>query len=132
MAKNKECYTNYVCPYCLYTLDNCTCELFPPYHLIHIDKNIQEHIRILNDKGYRTMYCCEGYGTNSNTYIAFAMDYFKDIVAPNGFKYDKKRTIVTHSYSSKLTKEEVEENKKKNLLSLLEWCNNLPNLNVEN
>lgn len=132
MAKNKEYYINYVCPYCLNTLDNCTCELFPPYYLIHIDENIQEHIRILNDKGYRTMYCCEGHGVGSNTYISFAMDYFKDITAPKGFKYDKKRTMVTHSYSTKLTEEKAEELKKNNLESLLEWCKQLPYQNMEN
>ena len=132
MTKNKEYYINYVCPYCLNTLDNCTCELFPPYHLIHIDKNIQEHIKILNDKGYRTMYCCEGHGVSSNTYISFAMDYFKDIKAPKGFRYDKKRTMITYSYSTKLTKEESEELKKKNLESLLEWCKQLPSQNMEN
>lgn len=132
MSRNKESYMNFVCPYCLYTLDKCTCELFPPYHLINIDKNIQEHIRILNKKGYRTMYCCEGHGIGSNTYITFAMDYFKDIIMPKNFKYDKKRTMVTYSYSTKLTEEKAEELKKENLALLLEWCKNLPNLSMEN
>jgi len=130
--RNKEYYINYVCPYCMHTLDNCICKLFPPHNLIHIDKNIQEHVRILNDKGYRTMYCCECHESGSNTYIAFIMDYFKDIKPPKHFVYKKNRTIVNHSYSSKLTREEFEELKKKNLESLLEWCNQLPNLRTEN
>ena len=129
MNKNKEAYDNYVCPYCLYTLDNCTCELFPPYHLIHIDKNIQEHIRILNEKGYRTMYCCEGHNRGSNTYIAFSQNYFKEISTPKGFKYNRKRATITYTYSMKLTKEKVEELKAKKLAVLLEWIKSLPDRN---
>ena len=43
MEKNKDVYMNYICPHCWFTLDNCICELFPPYYLIHIDKNIQNY-----------------------------------------------------------------------------------------
>ena len=124
MRRSKSAYLNYVCPYCFNALNNCTCELFPPYHLILIDKNIQEHIRILNEKGYRTTGCCEGHG---NTYIAFANDYFKDVEAPSGFKYHKNKRMFSHSYSSKLTKEEARELKKEKLEVLLEWCKSLPN-----
>ena len=99
MEKNKDVYMNYVCPYCWNTLDNCICEMFPPYHLIFIDKNIQEHIRLLNEKGYRTMACCEGHKEVClNTYISFANDYFKDVTTPEGFKYDKKRRMITYTY----------------------------------
>ena len=128
MDKNKDVYMNYVCPYCWHTLDNCICELFPPYSIIFIDKNMQEHIRILNEKGYRTIGCCEGHATICiNTYIAFADDYFSDIDTPFGFKYDKKRRTVNHTYSTKLTEEKMEKLKKENLAILLEWCKNLPN-----
>jgi hypothetical protein len=133
MKKNKNAYMNYICPYCWNTLDNCTCDLFPPYHLILIDRNIQEHIRILNEKGYRTTACCEGHREVClNTYIAFANNYFGDIKAPDGFEYDKQRRIVTYTYSKKLTKEEMEELKKEKLNKLLKWCNDLPNLSIEN
>lgn len=132
MRKNKDSYMNYVCPYCFHTLNKCTCNLFPPYHLILIDRNIQEHIRILNYKGYKTIGCCEGHKTTClNTYIAFANDFFKGLDMPYGFNYDKKRRIVTISYSTKLTEEEMEECKKDNLDTLLEWCKTLPNRNME-
>lgn len=133
MDKNKDAYMNYVCPYCWNTLDNCTCKLFPPYHLIYIDKNIQEHIRILNEKGYRTMACCEGHkDVCINTYIAFANNYFKDIDTPEGFEYDKKRRMITYTYSTKLEEKEMEELKKEKLKTLLNWCKSLPNRNMEN
>ena len=133
MRKSKSAYINYVCPYCWHTLNNCTCDLFPPYHLILIDKNIQEHIRILNEKGYRTIGCCEGhYKVCINTYIAFIKDYFKDADIPEGFKYNRKRKMVTYTYSTRLTKENMENIKMEKLEVLLEWCKNLPDRNTEN
>lgn len=127
MNKDKEVYINYVCPHCMNVLNKCTCELFPPYYLIHIDKNIQEHIRILNERGYHTIYCCEGHrGRCINTYITFADDYFLEIGTPKGFKYDKKRRTITYTYSPKLTKEKMEELKTEKLNILLEWVKSLP------
>lgn len=132
MRKSKAAYMNYICPYCWHTLNKCTCDLFPPYHLIFIDSNIQEHIRILNEKGYRTTGCCEGHmKVCINTYIAFANDYFKDIEIPNGFKYNKKRKTIAYTYSTTLTKEKMEKLKKEKLDTLLEWCKNLPNRSTE-
>lgn len=128
MDKNKDAYVNFVCPYCWNTLDNCTCSIFPPYHTIFIDENIQEHIRLLNEKGYRTMGCCEGHRKVCiNTYIAFTNDYFEEADIPEGFKYDKKRRVVTYTYSTRLTEEKMEELKREKLAILLEWCKSLPN-----
>ena len=133
MDKNKDAYMNYVCPYCWNILYDCTCDLFPPYHLIFIDKNIQEHIRMLNDKGYRTTACCEGHmEVCINTYITFADDYFNDVGTPEGFRYDEKRRMITYTYSTRLSKEGMEELKREKLETLLKWCKNLPNRNVEN
>lgn len=132
MRKSKSAYINYVCPYCWHTLNNCTCDVFPPYHLIFVDKNIQEHIRILNEKGYRTIGCCEGHmKVCISTYISFARDYFNDISLPDGFKYNKKRKMISYTYSTRLTKENMENIKKEKLEMLLEWCKNLPNCDTE-
>ena len=133
MRRSKKAYINYVCPYCWHTLNKCSCDLFPPYHLILIDENIQEHICILNEKGYRTTGCCEGHNKVCiNTYIAFAKDYFEDTDTPEGFKYNKKKKMITYAYSTRLTKENMEELKKEKLKILLEWCKSLPNRNTEN
>ena len=130
MERNKEAYENFVCPYCWNTLNNCTCDLFPPYYTIFIDKNIQEHIRILNEKRYHTMACCEGHRTVClNTYIAFADDYFVDTELPEGFEWDKKRRIITYTYSMKLTVEQMQELKREKLETLLKWCKSLPKRN---
>lgn len=130
MKKNKSAYENYVCPYCWNTLNKCTCDLFPPYHLLLIDKNIQEHIKVLNEKGYCTTGCCEGHRSVClNTYISFARHYFQDAELPSGFKYDQNRKMVTYTYSTKLTKENMEEMKAEKLKALLDWCKSLPNNN---
>lgn len=127
IKKNKEAYINYVCPYCWNTLDNCTCELFPPYHLILIDRNIQEHIRILNEKGYSTMACCEGHkNVCVNTYISFPDDYFQETGIPEGFKFDKNHRTISYTYSSKLSEEKMNELKAEKLKILLEWIKGLP------
>ena len=133
MRKSKKVYMNYVCPHCWNTINKCKCKTYPPYHLIFIDENIQEHIRTLNEKGYRTIACCEGHTKVCiSTYIAFANNYFDGISMPDGFRYNEKRRIVEHNYSTKIIKEKekFEELKKANLKTLLEWCKNLPNRNV--
>lgn len=127
MRKSKTAYMNYVCPYCWHTLNKCVCELFPPYHLILIDADIQEHIRILNEKGYNTTGCCEGHNKVCiSTYISFTKDYFEDISIPEGFEYNKRKKMIFYSYSTKLTKEKMKELKKEKLGILLEWCKSLP------
>lgn len=127
MKRNKDVYDNFVCPYCWNTLDNCTCELFPPYHTIFIDKNIQEHIKLLNMKKYNTTACCEGHieGCGS-TYISFANNYNIENSIPNGFKYDKNKRMIYYNYSRKLSEEEMEKLKKEKLSVLLDWCKSLP------
>lgn len=126
MRRNKDAYMNYVCPHCFNTVNKCTCELYPPYSLIFIDKDIQEHIKVLNNKGYRTIGCCEGHYKERciSTYIAFAMDYGfgESIEVPKGFEYHKKKRMIYFEYSLKLSKEEMEEIKKEKLNNLLEWC----------
>ena len=133
MKRNKDAYMNYICPHCWNTLDNCSCHVFPPYHLTLIDRNIQEHIRILNEKGYRTTACCEGHREVClSTYVAFANNYFDDTSVPDGFKYDEKGQMIIYTYSTKLTGEKMEEIKKEKLTTMLEWCKKLPNRNMEN
>lgn len=131
MRKNKNVYANYVCPYCFNTLNKCTCDLFPPYYLILIDKNIQEHVRLLNEKKYCTTGCCEGHRDICiSTYISFADDYFHNIDLPEGFKYNKDKRMIYYTYSAKLEDEEMEELKREKLEVLLEWCKRLHNRNM--
>lgn len=126
-----ELYRDYVCPNCFHTLDDCECEL-RPYSLIMIDNGIQEHIRTLRNKGYITTGCCESHEDICiSIYISFNINYGfgTTIPLPEGFKFNKKKNAIIYDFNRKLSREEVETEKKNKLDALLEWCKNLPNNN---
>lgn len=131
--KDKSIYENYVCPRCFYTLDKCECLSFPHYSIWWIDKGIQEHIRILNKKGYKTEYSCESHRPQDEIYIVFWGRNFEDGMSmPEGFKYTKTNRTMRYKYGkdskarNKMTIDEFEAEKKKALGDLLEWCKSLP------
>lgn len=114
---------DFVCDKCFCTMTKCKCNN-NPMTLIQIDKNIQSIIRILNIKGYETIYCCEGHYNNNgytNTYI-----YFKQPIktrAPNGFVWQKNGLILEHIYNlNTMCKIEFENQKKEYLKNLEEWA----------
>lgn len=124
--RDKSFYENYVCPSCFHQIHECTCEsVNPSYNLILIDKGIQEHIRILNEKNYYTKFCCESHSKNDILYIMFSSALDDDVKAPNGFK-KKWKKIIEYSYKKNISDEEFENEKKEHLETLLEWCNSLP------
>lgn len=131
LKKDITAYMNFVCPKCFHKLHECTCSLFPPWNLIFIDEMIQDHVRILNEKGYLTSGSCEGHYTGqpgANTAICFAMDFPEIIEStlPDGFKYNKGKHAVWHFYNAKLSEEKFNIEKAHMLLKLLEWCRTLP------
>lgn len=131
MRRNKEAYISYVCPRCFNTVNKCTCKLYPPHALIMIDRGIQEHIRILNQKGYYTQFCCEShYQESYSLYIAFCRDYdFKTI--PDGFKYSKNHNNLHCDFTKRMSESEYETIKRERLETLLEWCKSLENIKPE-
>lgn len=124
-----DLYLNYVCPQCWHSLDECKCGV-TNHWLMQIDRNLQQHIRILRSKDYRTVSCCESHeDTNCNElYICFSKEYDfgNALPLPNGFQYQKKYLKLVISYGKNLSVEEREAKKQKNLSDLLEWCKNLP------
>lgn len=128
--RDKSVYENYVCPTCFKQMDKCTCEIYPSYYLCWIDKEIQNHIRILNEKGYETKYSCESHNPRNIIYVNFYdnHDIGTNIEIPEGFKYIKSRKQLEHGYNKKLSQEDFEAEKKKHLDILLEWCEKLPDL----
>ena len=123
-------YKNYVCPVCFQQLPNCECEVNMPYTLLFIDEKIQEHIRLLNRKGYMTSGCCESHydrENGTNIHISFTMLPKKEYLdtLPKGFKYYKPDAIICY-ISPKHTKAEFEEIKTQKLSELLDWVKSLP------
>lgn len=132
MRRNKEAYMNYVCERCWNTLNKCTCKIFPPYTLTWIDRPIQEHIRILNNKGYGTGGCCESHynGDCITLYISFFDEYglknMTESELPKGFKYNSKRRDIYHDFSKNISEEEYNQKKEVLIADLLKWCKELP------
>lgn len=124
-----EKYLNYVCPRCYSTLDQCKC-VAAPYELIWIDRNIQEHIRILNQKGYMTGGCCEShygapYSTSMHVVFVHSFGLGEVVPIPDGFTYDRKRRALMFQYKQRIAEKEMQSQKEEKLTELLQWCNEL-------
>ena len=116
----------YVCPICFHRIEGCTCRVSPQY-LIWVDSGIQEHVRILNEKGYCTTNSYESHNQNGNMYVAFAFDYgFDEAALPRDFVYMKKHPAVSFMYKRRTTNEEFAIQKREHLAALLDWCRALP------
>ena len=131
MRKSKAAYMNFVCPHCFHKLHECTCSYFPPWSLLYVDEKIQDHVRIMNEKGYTTTGSCEGHYTGkpgSNSAICFLIDYPEIIESelPEGFKYNKSKHAIWHFYDAKQNRQDFEIDKAASLIKLLDWCRSLP------
>lgn len=127
IRRSKNAYNHFVCPNCYNKLNKCTCEHYPPWTLIFIDEGIQDHIRKLNEKGYRTNGCCEShFDGNLNLYISFVTNY-NVADAPTGNKGRKSRCEIVYPMP-KDTKEHFEKTKAEKLAEIMNWIENLPDI----
>ena len=126
--------SEYVCSGCFRSPGECICDDMLPGHLVVIDRGIQEHVRILNEKGYRTDYCCESHRPCDNLYVSFRIAPKPGAVPalPQGFKSRGRGRVVEHMYGRdsrarrRMTAENFEREKAEHLASFLEWCRSLP------
>lgn len=126
MPITKTTHDDYVCPVCFNRVEHCTCYC-PQQYLIWVDYGIQEHVRILNQKGYRTANSCESHDQNGNMYVSFVTDYnFDESTIPDGFKIMRNPYAVSFMYKRKTTDDEFTIQKEQHLKALLDWCINLP------
>ena len=109
----------YVCPFCINTVDRCTCENLPEL-LLQIDKNMLPIIKELNKKWYRTSGCCEGHiGNNDKIYIFFKGKHkFKKKLSNN---FEMKSNCIVGTIQGK-TENAQKRNKRKMLNELYEWA----------
>ena len=107
-------------------VEKCRCN--KPY--IEIDDDIVEIIKILNEKGYITQYCCAGHVEREifQCYIKFANKYnFK--TRPKGFKlndnsYTLENVVFQKRWNNK-TKDQKEDYATKARYNLFKWAMNL-------
>lgn len=127
VEKNEEVYQNYVCPKCFNRLPECKCPGSPPYQILWIDKSLQSHVRILNEKSYKTKFCCEGHSEDDTAHIMFLCGNApkETDTLPDGWRYNKRwDRIETNGKYKDL--DGGYEAKQKYMNTLLEWCDNLP------
>lgn len=86
-----------------------------------IDAPIQEAIKILNDNGRKTMYCCAGHyrGSGELCEIQVVFTSFTDS-APKGWKKNYERGIVYFDFRPK-DKEEFRTIQEREINKLIEW-----------
>jgi gamma-glutamylcyclotransferase (GGCT)/AIG2-like uncharacterized protein YtfP len=101
--------------------------------LSEMDTPMLDIIFELNKKGYKTEYCCSGHPSLNSFYSAYFIirGNINEITAPEGFtlKCKDSRTMIDSIYVKKklkLSMDQLEELRKRNLISIREWVNSLP------
>lgn len=111
----------------------CTCG---KNHLVEIDDLILDDIIMLNKKGYKTRYCCEGHNTDCMIFDLYVLFDENNIVKniPQGFKTSRKRNDIHYTKSniksSKSTKVITPQEIEYARTAFHEWVLNLPNRTV--
>ena len=129
MEESKESLIyNYVCSRCFKQIDKCECDMKPYHPLYWVDVNIQEPVRILNEKGYHTKFSCEGHCSGDELYLTFSNkhSFKKNGNVPTDFWCSSDGKTLRYKYPKKITEAEFEEDKKKHIGILTEWCKSLP------
>ena len=95
--------------------------------VIEVDDMILHAIKILNDKGYITKYCCSGHAENKppNGYIMFE-DFINLESCPERFKFEDRygSTIIRSTFES-VDYYVDSQNIFKDMIVLLGWANDL-------
>ena len=104
---------------------------------VEIDDGILDSIRILNEKGYITEFCCSGHKENAifQCYIMFKnKEHFLDL--PKGFTLYKKGKTKGNKLLEYIDKDwnKKSETEKESIMidvwyKLFVWCKKLPNKN---
>ena len=133
------CYRSYVCSSCYAPMGECACDACwgadsGPWSLTWVDPAIQEHVRILEKKGYSTEFRCAGHEPGEGPVIQFLClhPFGVTLPVPPGFTWHKFRatlyaTPLDADKASTMTPRELKERDERLLVDLLAWCHDLPN-----
>jgi hypothetical protein len=100
--------------------------------VIEVDELLLLPIKILNQKGYITKYCCSGhiYSSYPQTYIVFEDDINLPNI-PNGFYVDAERCIRKDFNYKKNNELLLQKEIIKTVIDILSWVKKLPKLEEE-
>jgi len=95
--------------------------------IFEVDEEMIIPIKVLNDKGYATQFCCSGhlYGTPGEGYIQFYNDYIPT-TAPKGWIIDGNSIRYRFSKNATAIKKLKERHSK--IEALVKWCDELKSL----
>ena len=135
MTHDFTVYRRYVCSNCFRQLTECTCRSLP-WDLIQIDEAIQDHVRLLNEKGYHTSGSCEGHFKDGRADLTLQIilardneDIFPPL--PEGFSFRTSQGITSINYTYQcarhlpVVEEEFEKEKEYATKTLLNWLEDL-------
>ena len=135
MTHDFTVYRRYVCSNCFRQLTECTCRSLP-WNLIQIDEAIQDHVRLLNEKGYHTSGSCEGHYRDGRADLTLQIILARDSEdvfppLPEGFSFHRTQGITSINYTYQcakhlpVTEEEFEKEKEYATKTLLKWLEDL-------
>lgn len=110
------------------------------HELVEMDENMIAPIKVLNEKGYRTSFCCSGHVDRDyfGGYIAFhpsVVPYLPDST-PAGWEWDEKPTTVSGVWGLRYKFDKDDSIEKRalkmhfRLHALVEWCMKLDTINT--
>ena len=117
---NKEDFKEY--PYCPKV--SCVSDI----NLVEIDENMIYPIKILNEKGWITRFCCAGhlYESCISAYISFKEEFCPKVEPPKYWYWDDSTLRTTDVIKSYFNLVDKQKYLFKFIQSLLKWCEELP------
>lgn len=127
-------YEHYVCDNCFKPVMECECfGGHMPCYLVHIDKDLQPAIEILNRKGYTTKHCCAGHKPDDRIYIMF----YKSLLFADGNTPMPKSFALTGKNMIEWKPDERPRDtpaywsmRENAFADLMDWCNSLEPIGV--
>lgn len=114
-------YKDYVCPVCWLPVTKCTCAM-QPWNLIMIDAPIQKAIKILNENGLKTKFCCAGHYKGPNNFVEIQVMFQQRVTdAPIGWQIGWGNTNIWFDFYPK-DREDFHSIQEKEIDNLISWA----------
>lgn len=94
----------------------------------NIDDDIVDDIILLNKKGYKTLYCCQGHKEKGffDMYVMFKAPLNKHIKPPKDFRIEEYGKLIRRLILTGITDKKINKTR----LAFKKWVHDLPNVSV--